>query len=199
MPAPLTDIDINEHYAKFATTSRLVACLTSEALVPAHFVPAILPSDEFVGLCLLLRPVKKEEHIPSSVTIDSILAVIPLRGMPIFDNTIIAHWNGITCPRIDLVDSVDMQPHIYNVVSLGSAINHEDSVYQTLKSVISGEIEKFQLVDGYDAVSLWNNFATDFEVSDKLIQQIGQELASSISFQSKIFLLYMYVSIIFFY
>jgi hypothetical protein len=184
MPAPTKDINVNEHYAKFATTSRLIACLTSEALVPVYFVPSST-SDSFVGLCLLLGPVKQENYIPTSVNLESILAVVPLRGLPILDNTITANWNGVVCPRIDLVDNIDMLPHIYSVSILAEAINPYDQVQNALKSVIN-EDKEFLLVDGYDAVSLWDRFAVEYKVSSKLIQQIGQELASSISFQSKI-------------
>lgn len=182
---PVANIDINEHYASFATTSRLVACLTSETLVPVHFVPAATVGDDnFIGLCLLLRPTKEEFAIPSQVTLESILAVVPLRGLPIVDHAAMAIWNGILCPRIDLVDNIDMLPHIYRVEPTAQPIQSEDRIHQTLKSVVS--TSNFNLVDGYDATRLWARFANDYGVNKELIELIGQELGSSIIFQSRI-------------
>lgn len=189
MPVPSTDFDKNEHYASFATTSRLVACLTSESLLPVYFVPAAVEADNFIGLCLLLRPVKnKEDDLIHQVTLDSILAVIPLRGLPILDLTTTANWNGIVCTRIDLVDNLDMQSHIY---SIATGVNNKATaisqpVKQTLVSILStqqAQVGEFHLEDGYDAVHMWDRFAHDLEVNDKLREQIGQELGSSINFQ----------------
>jgi hypothetical protein len=181
---PVAKVDTNEHYASFATTSRLVACLTSESLVPVHFVPASKGStDNFIGLCLLLCPVKEENHVPTKVTVDSVLAVVPLRGLPIVDNSVVAEWNGVLCPRIDLVDSLDMLPHIYRVGATSQPNTSQDQVYETLKAVVSES--NFNLVDGYDATSLWDRFAAEYGVDNKLIELISQELGSSIIFQSK--------------
>jgi hypothetical protein len=186
MPVPSSDYNKNEHYASFATTSRLVACLTSESLVPVYFVPsAIQEHGNFIGLCLLLRPVKNEQEVPVQVTLDSILAVVPLRGLPIIDNSACAKWNGIVCPRIDLVDNLDMQSHIYSVNTVDVKVNPAtEHAKQTLESVLSQKAA-FNLVDGYDAVQMWDRFATDRQVNGKLKEQIGQELGSSILFQSK--------------
>lgn len=194
MPVPSSDFDKNEHYASFATTSRLVACLTSESLLPVYYVPAAVEAENFIGLCLLLRPVKnKEDEIINQVTLDSILAVIPLRGLPILDTTITANWNGIVCTRIDLVDNLDMQPHIYSI-GAGASDKHSsgnDYIKQTLASILSSsstlqqQLNEFHLQDGYDAVHMWDRFAGDLAVNGKLREQIGQELGSSINFQSK--------------
>ncbi|KAI8984409.1 IucC family-domain-containing protein [Mycotypha africana] len=195
MPAPSNYVDINEHYASFATTSRLIACLTSESLVPAYFVPspasvtAVNTTDNFSGICLLLRPTAAAENeVPSSVILDSILAVVPLRGLPIINNDARASWNGVSCPRIDLVDNLDMQPHIYCVEADSSAAVKTDPqtnhVNLTLTSVLANPQEIFRLRDGFDAVQMWDIFAKDLNVNHKLREQIKQELGSSILFQS---------------
>ncbi|CEP15762.1 hypothetical protein [Parasitella parasitica] len=188
MPVASIDFDRNEHYASFATTSRLVACLTSESLVPVYFIPASVETENFVGLCLLLRPVKdQEEKKVHQVTLDSILAVIPLRGLPILNTDATVNWNGIVCTHISLVDNLDMQPHIYSVVAgTGDKRNSSnDHAKQTLTSILSpsATLNEFHLQDSYDAVHMWHRFASDFEVNGKLQEQIGQELGSSINFQ----------------
>lgn len=196
MPVPSNEHK-NQHYANFATTSRLVACLTSESLVPVFFVPSSnnkkqVGGDDLIGLCVMLRTttVKQENDIPAQVHPNDILAVVPLRGLPIVDNTSVATWNGIQCPRIDMVDNLDMvAPHLYTVTTDSSTASKLDIVTdhtkQFLSTIIVQENSKFELLDEYDAVQLWNRFATDLHVNGKLIEQIGQELGSSINFQSK--------------
>ncbi|KAI7892511.1 IucC family-domain-containing protein [Mucor mucedo] len=182
MPVPSSE-HTNQHYASFATTSRLVACLTSESLVPAYFVPST--EGVILGLCLLLRPNSvKEGDIPTTVTLDDVLAVVPLRGLPIIDNTQMARFNGIACPRIDLVDGLDMLPHIYSIdiEAKPSSNSVTEHTKKTLTTVLQTQ-SKFELVDSYDAVQMWDRLATDLNVNGKLKEQIGQELGSSILFQ----------------
>lgn len=183
MPVPSNE-HTNQHYATFATTSRLVACLTSESLVPAYFVPST--EADILGLCLLLRPnAVKEGDVPSSVSLDEVLAVVPLRGLPIIDNSHKAVLNGIHCPRIDLVDGLDMLPHIYSIDNQAKPSNSvTEDTKKTLAKVLQTQSE-FQLLDDYDAVQIWDRLATDLNVNSKLKEQIGQELGSSILFQSK--------------
>lgn len=188
MPVPSNEHK-NQHYASFATTSRLVACLTSESLVPVFFVPST--EEDLEGLCLLLRPktVQEEEEIPTKVTANDILAVVPLRGLPIINNASVATLNGVQCPRIDMVDGLDMHSHIYSIDtsnndSKGSVIT--DATKKTLLTILSST-SQFSLRDSYSAEDLWDRFATDLEVNGKLKEQIKQELASSIIFQSKLF------------
>ncbi|KAG0171015.1 hypothetical protein DFQ30_001634 [Apophysomyces sp. BC1015] len=188
MPAP-SNTARNLHYAKFATTSRLIACLVSEALVQAYFVPA---PDKF-GICVLLRPhVAEETATPTSVRLSDILAVVPLRGLPILSTPRIdATWNGVRCSRIDLVDSWDMLPHIYTLseakTELVALSPTRDEVYATLSKICLNDFPTFessQLVDGYDAVQLWSQFAQDLDVNNKLRDVIAQELDSSIAHQN---------------
>jgi hypothetical protein len=59
------------------------------------------------------------------------------------------------------------------------------AVARKLSSLLSVTVGAHQLVDGFDAVQLWTEFATDFEVNDKLMQLIAQELDSSMLYQGK--------------
>ncbi|RCH99628.1 hypothetical protein CU097_013512 [Rhizopus azygosporus] len=179
----------NERYASFATTSRLITCLVSESLVPVYFIPikSIDDCDPSIGLCLLLRATSTEQEVetPKKVTIQDILTVVPLRGLPILNKQDVAVWNGVTCPRIELVDNLDMLPHIYSV-ELSSQFKASGSVKQktadTLSSILDNN-QSFDLIDEYNAVSLWAQFASDLNINSKLREQIGQELQSSIMFQ----------------
>ncbi|KAG1462348.1 hypothetical protein G6F56_005538 [Rhizopus delemar] len=170
----------NEHYASFATTSRLVTCLVSEALVSVYFVPSKSNDGQFIGVCLLLRPTVKESQ---SINAGDILTAVPLRGLPVLNSKNVV-LNGVSCPQIDLVDFLDMLPHIYSVEYGQSKVtdNTQKKTLETLATVLN-EPKEFSLVDGFSAPQLWERFADDLEINSKLREQIGQELASSIAFQ----------------
>ncbi|CAO3598814.1 unnamed protein product [Absidia cylindrospora] len=191
MPA-LSSLSKNMHYAKFATTSRLIACLVSEALVKAVFVPCDVPGIK--GLCLLLRP-----QMSNISGLQDLLAVVPLSGVPITDGSPFL-IQGIKCANIILVDGWDMLPHIYSPVvtpiqasdnntTFAPVVDAEattNSVAEKLSSLFLTPIGVHQLMDGFDAVQLWTRFATDYGVNGKLIDQISQELDSSMVYQGKI-------------
>ncbi|KAI8089336.1 IucC family-domain-containing protein [Halteromyces radiatus] len=177
----------NTHYAKMATTSRLIACLVSESLVKAIFVPSDDPTMK--GLCILLRPQKS-----TLTSLNDILAIVPLRGVPIIDPSPFL-IQGMKCANVILVDGWDMLPHIYTPTMESTKTTHllppvinakatTDAVAKKLSSLLLHPIDSQQLLDGFDAVQLWTQFATDFNVNEKLIQLISQELDSSMLYQA---------------
>ena len=189
MPAP-TSTAKNSHYGKFATTSRLVACLVSEGLVSTYFCPR--KYDAMVGLCIMVRvsgngPAKP---LTSQVELSDILAVVPLRGLPELDANTSVQVNGVKCTKIGLVDPWDMLPHIYspNAATFPAVLSDSEVVYRQVIAALSDMgICNASLNDGYDAVQLWQQFAHDFGVTDKLTDQLASELASSMLHQSKLF------------
>ncbi|KAI8993577.1 IucC family-domain-containing protein [Pilobolus umbonatus] len=190
MPVPSSHYK-NKHFASFATTSRLIACLTSESLVPAFFIPS-KSNGKVIGLCVLFYPhsVSSENGIPSSVIQEDILAVVALKGQPVLDLKQSALWNGIVCPRVDMVDSYDMFPHILSTSDMvhktAYVSNDSETIIKSTQNIlrtVTNQGQYIQVTDGYDAVSLWEAFSKDLKVNDKLRDQIGQELQSSIDFQ----------------
>lgn len=189
----LSSTEKNAYYAKFATTSRLIACLVSEALVKAVYVPcADEEASNIKGLCLLLLPSKT-----SMAGLQDLLAVVPLAGVPILDGSSFM-MHDIQCASISLVDGWDMLPHIYSptaktlesvdTITLPPVANAQattQAVARKLSSLLSVTVGAHQLVDGFDAVQLWTEFATDFKVNEKLMQLIAQELDSSMLYQGK--------------
>lgn len=170
----------NRHYGKFATTSRLISCMVTEGLVTAHFVPHT--STSIVGLCLILRKNKE------------LLVAVPLRGLPELDAEETTELNGIQCTKIELVDPWDMLPYIYAPKTEGRQGTAPSPSLTDATSVLATVTEIFKrvnvhvdtLVDDYDAVELWNQFAQDYGVDNKeLIQVLSDELASSMNHQSK--------------
>ncbi|KAI8334810.1 IucC family-domain-containing protein [Chlamydoabsidia padenii] len=188
----LSSTEKNAYYAKFATTSRLIACLVSEGLVKAVYVPcADVEASNIKGLCLLLLPTK------STLTgLQDLLAVVPLSGVPILEGSSFT-IQDIKCASISLVDGWDMLPHIYsptaqtlesvNTITLPPVTNAQattQAVARKLSSLLSVTVGAHQLVDGFDAVQLWSHFAVDYKVNEKLMQLIAQELDSSMLYQA---------------
>ena len=185
MPVP-SSTDKNVHYGKFATTSRLIACLVTEGLVKAYLVPS--SSDDIVGACLVMRQTPHD---------DKLLVAVPLRGLPELNQQEHIVRNGIRCPRIELVDPWDMVPFIYAPSSSkkdvtiaplpalqpesGAALKSITNLLNSVNVLSSDNT----LVDNYDAVQLWEQFAQDYGVADDLVELISSELASSIEHQSK--------------
>ncbi|KAG2216433.1 hypothetical protein INT45_002314 [Circinella minor] len=198
MPAPYSTAK-NTHFGKFATTSRLVACLISESLVNAYFCPYKKNEQEgtddvIVGLTLLLRTrgsTEKIELSSSTLSINDILAVIPQRGVPELDTKTKVMVNGVQCYKIDLADPWDMLPHIYSPQLSSShttpaTLPDSESVYRQVIQVLTtmGCQGKISLADGFDAVQLWQQFSHDYGVTDKLTDLIASELASSMDHQT---------------
>lgn len=187
MPA-VSNTSKNAHYAKFATTSRLIACLVSESLVKAVYIPCNEPGIQ--GLCLLLRPQRQ-----AITGLDDLLAVVPLSGVPILNETPLL-VQGVKGAHVILVDGWDMLPHIYSPMAVtlvdnvtfppvANAESTTQAVAKTLSSLLLVPVGVHQLADGFDAVQLWTQFASDFGVNEKLSQLIAQELDSSMLNQGK--------------
>lgn len=108
-----------QRYASFATTSRLVACLVSEGLRPAYFVPPLssptvsltgVPQTfPLIGLAIVLRH-PCECLDPSTLDSDGLLVVVALRAQPILHpSDYLKSANGLRrFPRIELVDPWEM-------------------------------------------------------------------------------------------
>jgi hypothetical protein len=82
-----------------------------------------------------------------------------------------------------------MHSHIFSITDgkdTKSAVITE-ATKRTLSTILE-TVPQFSLRDSYGAEQLWDRFATDLEVNGKLKEQIGQELSSSINFQSKTYI-----------
>ncbi|KAI7869191.1 hypothetical protein BDF14DRAFT_1785851 [Spinellus fusiger] len=185
MPAPFS-VPKNTQYAKFATTSRLISCLVMETLVAAYYIPC---GD--TPVCLLVRP-NCQVNLSVNLRLSDVLAVVPLRGLPILST---APGSCITlkevqCPRIELIDPMDMLPHIYSIsMQETQTISTTDVLCEKVYNALCVLKEDFSfsassLIDHYDAVQLWTQFAFDFNVDPHLREEIGEELKSSIVHQN---------------
>jgi hypothetical protein len=97
--------------AAFAVTSRLLSCMITESLLPAHFVH--IDSSKAVGACIVLSKqanattiLLNKPYRPADV-----FAIVPLKTVPIFRSSD-PHHSG---QEIGLVDPLDMLPLVYEV------------------------------------------------------------------------------------
>lgn len=94
--------------AKFATTARLISCLVTESLVQAFYRPIKWDGISGVALILSDSPSPKDE----SISLHSILAVVPLHHPPIFKD---GAYSSLGKP-IGLLDPLDMFEFVYQAV-----------------------------------------------------------------------------------
>ena len=103
--------DLNpRHRASFATGSRLLSCLVTESLLPALYFP--LHDFDATGFAVVLRKASPNASSGRSLYKSTdILAVIPLRGIPIFKDDLADHEGKF----IGLLDPLDMIPLIFEI------------------------------------------------------------------------------------
>lgn len=91
--------------ASFATTARLFSCLVTEGLIRALYVPLEIPEDasDITGACIAFDGSTSESRL---------LAVIPLRHIPVFKHGAASDARG---REIGLLDPMDMKPFVYHV------------------------------------------------------------------------------------
>jgi len=198
-------------YANFATASRLVACLVSEGICLAYFLPVssafgscssnLSSLAPFVGIALLLRNVPDNELLEPETLFSNVLLTVPLRSLPILHpNEAILSASGSHCfPRIELVDPWDMAaPHLFtlhNSIANGGQERrdstvvgngqHYEALIHALADASGAGADTFRIEHGLDAIQLWLTVASrrDLKVPSRLVEEVRLELRSSIDFQ----------------
>ena len=101
--------------ANFATAARLLACLVTESLVQAFYVPLKGFHDKSViGLVVILNAQVSAQGVDPSRELyrTDILAVVPLRNVPIFKPEAKQSVRGTA---VGLLDPLDMYPCIFMI------------------------------------------------------------------------------------
>lgn len=101
--------------ANVATAARLLSCLVTESLVQAFYVPLKGFHDKTVtGLVVVLNSQASENgiDIPKELYRTDILAVVPLRNVPIFKPDAKQSERGTP---VGLLDPLDMYPCIFTI------------------------------------------------------------------------------------
>lgn len=99
-----------EDRAIFAVNARLISCLVTESLLRALYLP--IHGFEATGICVLLgNDVSSEPPSQQPCTSRDIVAVVPLRHVPVF-----RHDSADTRGKeIGLLDPLDMLPLVFEV------------------------------------------------------------------------------------
>ncbi|KAL0954601.1 hypothetical protein HGRIS_003561 [Hohenbuehelia grisea] len=169
--------------ALFATTARLVSCLVTESLVRALYFP--IEGFEATGFAVVLshgasvRPTSEGVYAPEDV-----LLIIPLHHVPVFkhDGT---DYRG---REIGLLDPLDMLPLAFEVSPQDTSdiFEHHDLTVAIAKvfSRPGWDMDKAALLPCKGPLSVWRKYAADSNVSDSLIQDIGEEFESAVKWQT---------------
>jgi len=96
--------------ATFAVNARLISCLVTESLLRALYIP--IHGFEATGICVLLgNNVSSEPPSQRPYASKDILAIVPLRDVPIFRHD----GTDARGKEIGLLDPLDMFPLVFEV------------------------------------------------------------------------------------
>ncbi|KAG2188916.1 hypothetical protein INT44_004058 [Umbelopsis vinacea] len=184
---PIPSVSRTSHFAQFATSSRLLACLVTEGLMSAYVLtyPSHLSSD-VTALCIVVF-----EHAVR-FGLKDIHSIVPLKNLPIVELS--CSENGLH--KVKLLDPMDMLPAIYtlctddvseNLLWLGQDhVNWKKTTYDLIQAQVPG-MSNYELCGRIDGSKLWTSFAVTINVDKHLMSQISMELTSSIINQKYIY------------
>ncbi|KAK1219366.1 hypothetical protein PQX77_017890 [Marasmius sp. AFHP31] len=176
--------------ASFSVSSRLVACLVTESLLRAYYLPVDVgrAKPHVVGMMVVLSPSVFSEQpiITRALRADDVFAIVPLHSIPVL-KTGPAHRQG---HPIGLVDPLDMLPDIYEL-----EITTENAVMDNIQRALLRSLEPPQWVFGNKASlraanapdALWRKFVKDMFLQDSIRKTIEGELVSCLDWQTLTF------------
>ncbi|KAF9048461.1 IucC family-domain-containing protein [Panaeolus papilionaceus] len=169
--------------AKFTTTARLLSCLVTESLVQAIYRPIKWDGISGVALILSDSPSPKDE----TISLHSILAVVPLHHPPIFKD---GAFSSLGKP-IGLLDPLDMFEFVYQVVE--SIPESGQTEHRKLLDTVWNDIRPFLadsttdtpfLFSSTDVFTIWHKYAASSELGTDTENDIALELSSAIEWQA---------------
>ncbi|KAJ6630971.1 IucC family-domain-containing protein [Mycena sp. CBHHK59/15] len=175
--------------AAFGTIARLLSCLVTESLARGIYL-RIADGFDATGICIVLladvssRP-PPEIAIPYKAS--DILAVIPLRHIPVFKHDS-ADPRG---QEIGLLDPMDMLPLVFEFSSSSGELNeHANLAVAVLKamSVPGWDISaSTSLVPSRSPLPLWEAFGRSMKIQESILKDITAEFESSVLWQKNSF------------
>ena len=109
--------------AAFSVTSRLLANIVTESLLPAYYIP--IHSEEACGVCIILSTDITGENSILTRSLD-VFAILPLHQEPVYSGTLSTHGKPIW-----LLDPLDMIPSIFDLSTREAGlIIYVCSIYQ---------------------------------------------------------------------
>ncbi|KAF5359778.1 hypothetical protein D9756_003207 [Leucocoprinus leucothites] len=171
--------------AALASTVRLISCLVTESVVRALYFPLV--GFEATGFSIILKP---DTPLARSYNATDILAVLPLRHIPIFKHD----GQDNRAREIGLLDPYDMMPLVLEVspthIDAPDMKPHPDLTAAILK-ILQGpgwNIESSTvLVPNKGPLSIWNTFAEAMKLDSAIAADIAEEFASAVKWQTHSF------------
>ncbi|KAJ7510428.1 IucC family-domain-containing protein [Mycena galericulata] len=175
--------------AAFGTAARLLSCLVTESLARGIYLQLAEGLDAS-GICVVfLADVSSRAppDISTAYTASNILAIIPLRHVPVFKH------DGID-PRgqeIGLLDPMDMLPLVFEFgTDDGQSSDHAPLATAILKAItgpgwdLSGSPP---LVPSRSPLPLWETFGRSMKIQETILKDITAEFESSVLWQKHSF------------
>ncbi|RDB25516.1 Uncharacterized protein y4xN [Hypsizygus marmoreus] len=169
--------------AVFASTARLISCLVTESLLRGLYLP--IRGFEATGICVLLTSQVSSEVPQRAYDAKDILAVVPLRHVPLFRHD----GTDDRGKDISLLDPLDMMPLVFEVYPDGIEsveIEHVDlstAITRTLSGPGWQISPSTTLLPSKSPVSIWEKFGSSIGLDDTLLKEISDEFSSSVKWQ----------------
>ncbi|KIJ27921.1 hypothetical protein M422DRAFT_37525 [Sphaerobolus stellatus SS14] len=170
--------------AAFAVTSRLLACLVTESLLKALYIPLDSPST--VGACIVLSKEASSAPLPieKPYRAADIFVIIPLQTVPVLKSS----NNVSTNEEIGLIDPLDMLPwifEVYNDPNRNSDLTHDlpGVILSNLPLTQYDFTEDTTLSLSLDPIHLWSKFSAEMQLSSDNQEAVTEELKSSFEWQ----------------
>ncbi|KIL58736.1 hypothetical protein M378DRAFT_86059 [Amanita muscaria Koide BX008] len=176
--------------AAFSVSSRLITCLVAESLLRAVYFP--LSDVTAVGFAIVLLDDPTSNAVPTSLLPSGLFAVIPLQHVPILSDA----SSFSTAKPISLLDPLDMVPLIFIVsedqMHAQLVLNEFNNECQHVKlaAAISRTLEncgwfkQTAFEPCWDPVHLWNIYAHYANLESPSTNEIANEIASSLRWQT---------------
>ncbi|KAJ7039619.1 hypothetical protein C8F04DRAFT_1085908 [Mycena alexandri] len=175
--------------AAFGTAARLLSCLVTESLARGIYFK--LPDGlDATGICVVLLAdvsAQPPPDIGTPYTTSDILAVIPLRHVPVFKHDS-ADPRG---PEIGLLDPMDMLPLVLEFGSDASTPSEHATLAAAIVKAITGPgwnlSDASPLVVLRSPLPLWERFGRSMKIQEAILKDITAEFESSVLWQKHSF------------
>ncbi|KAJ6466581.1 IucC family-domain-containing protein [Mycena vitilis] len=171
--------------AAFGTAARMLSCLVTESLARGIYLK-LADGLDATGICVVLladvssRP---PPDIATAYTPENILAVIPLRHVPVFKHDS-ADPRG---QEIGLLDPMDMLPLVFESSSEGTQPGEHATLVTAITKGIAGPGWDLSgaspLVPLRSPLFLWEAFGRSMKIQETILKDITAEFESSVLWQ----------------
>ncbi|KAJ7164010.1 IucC family-domain-containing protein [Mycena crocata] len=174
--------------AAFGVAARMLSCLVTESLARGIYLK-LADGLDATGICVVLLAdvsASPPPDIATAYTLKNILAIIPLRHVPVFKH------DG-TDPRgqeIGLLDPMDMLPLVFEFTTDADQPNEHATLATAVLKAVTGpgwDLSGATLVPSRSPLPLWEAFGRSMKIQETILKDITDEFESSVLWQKHSF------------